>query len=85
MLWYDSIERRYIFPTALSTAMAATAETPASCKVILAGAVAKSLQAEVAEGLSKLETPPLLVGFLANADPAARMYADWTDRTCQAK
>lgn len=65
--------------------MAATTETPASCKVILAGSVAKSLQAEVAQGLSKLEKPPLLVGFLANADPAARMYADWTDRTCKEK
>ena len=65
--------------------MAATADAPASCKVILAGSIAKSLQAEVAEGLSKLVKPPLLVGFLANADPGARMYADWTDRTCKEK
>ncbi|KAI9781233.1 MAG: NAD-dependent 5,10-methylenetetrahydrafolate dehydrogenase [Candelina submexicana] len=54
----------------------------ASCKVVLAGNVAKSLLMEVAEGLQKLEKAPRLVGFLANTDPAARMYADWTKKTC---
>lgn len=38
----------------------------ASCKVVLAGSIAKSLQIEVGKGLSKLERKPLLVGFLAN-------------------
>ena len=57
----------------------------ASCKVVLAATVAKSLTTEVAEGLAKLNRTPLLVGFLANADPAARMYAEWTDRTCREK
>ncbi|KAI9776253.1 MAG: NAD-dependent 5,10-methylenetetrahydrafolate dehydrogenase [Geoglossum umbratile] len=33
--------------------------------------------------LAKLPKPPLLVGFLANADPAARMYAHWTAKTCK--
>jgi len=60
-------------------------ETPASCKVIFAGFVAKSLLAEVSQGLRKLERPPILAGFLANSDPAAQMYADWTDRTCKEK
>ena len=58
---------------------------PTSCKVVLAGSVAKRLLAEVADGLAKLKKPPTLVGFLANADPAARLYADWTDRTCKEK
>jgi hypothetical protein len=58
---------------------------PTSCKVVLAGSVAKHLLAEVADGLAKLRKPPTLVGFLANADPAARLYADWTDRTCKEK
>lgn len=61
---------------------------PPSCKVILAGTVAKGLLTEVSEGLSKLGRPgknPLLVGFLANTDPAARKYAEWTDRTCREK
>jgi methylenetetrahydrofolate dehydrogenase (NAD+) len=26
---------------------------------------------------------PKLVGFLANSDPAAAKYAEWTDKTCQ--
>ena len=58
---------------------------PASCKVILAGTVSKDLLTEVSVGLSRLGKTPLLVGFLANTDPAARKYAEWTDRTCQEK
>ena len=58
---------------------------PASCKVVLAGSVVQNLLTEVSEGLSKLARAPLLVGFLANTDPAARMYADWTERTCKEK
>lgn len=57
-------------------------DVPPSCKVVLASSVAKSLQAEVVDGLSMFGKPLLLVGFLANADPAARMYADWTRKTC---
>ncbi|MCJ1363467.1 NAD-dependent 5,10-methylenetetrahydrafolate dehydrogenase [Acarospora aff. strigata] len=63
--------------------MATQADAPASCKVVLAATVAKSLLAEINEGLQHLDKPPLLVGFLANGDPAARMYADWTARTCK--
>ena len=57
----------------------------ASCKVVLAGTMAKDLLAEVSQGLSKVGKAPLLIGFLANKDPAARKYAEWTDRTCQEK
>jgi methylenetetrahydrofolate dehydrogenase (NAD+) len=63
----------------------ATPVVPATCKVILAGTIAKGLLAEVAEGLSKLNKKPKLVGFLANDDPAARMYADWSAKTCVEK
>lgn len=65
--------------------MATELDMSASCKVILAGTIAKSLQSEVNDGLSKLEKPPSLVGFLANTDPGARMYADWTAKTCREK
>ncbi|CAF9922549.1 MAG: NAD-dependent 5,10-methylenetetrahydrafolate dehydrogenase [Gomphillus americanus] len=60
-------------------------DTQPSCKVILANPIAKNLLIEVSDGLKSLvrTAPPLLVGFLANADPAARMYADWTGRTCR--
>jgi len=54
-------------------------------KVVLAATVAKDLLAEVSQGLSKLEKPPLLVEFLAHKDPAARKYAEWTERTCHEK
>ena len=57
----------------------------ASCKVVLANAIAKGLLEEVKDGLSKLNEVPLLVGFLANEDPAARMYAEWTNKTCKEK
>ncbi|KAK4982281.1 Methylenetetrahydrofolate dehydrogenase [NAD(+)] [Elasticomyces elasticus] len=63
--------------------MTTNSDAPPSCKVVLAGAVAKKLLSEVSENLQKLSQPPILVGFLANKDPAARMYADWTGRTCR--
>lgn len=58
---------------------------PASCKVILAGGVAAKLMGEIKTGLAELGRKPLLVGFLANDDPAAKMYADWTGKTCTEK
>lgn len=58
---------------------------PAGCKVVLAGTVAKTLLAEIQAGLSMLDKPPHLVGFLANDDPGAKMYADWTAKTCLEK
>jgi methylenetetrahydrofolate dehydrogenase (NAD+) len=45
--------------------------------------VANGLLQEVQEGLKTLEKPPHLVGFLANNDPAAVMYAQWTQKTCE--
>ncbi|KAI9831395.1 MAG: hypothetical protein M1826_003568 [Phylliscum demangeonii] len=63
--------------------MAPAEGTKPPCKVVLAGSVAKGLLDEVSEGLATLGRAPLLVGFLANADPAARMYANWTKKTCE--
>jgi methylenetetrahydrofolate dehydrogenase (NAD+) len=56
-----------------------------SCKVVLAGTIAQRLLREVVEDRQKLDKAPLLVGFLANDDPAAQMYADWTAKTCREK
>jgi methylenetetrahydrofolate dehydrogenase (NAD+) len=54
-----------------------------SCKVVLANTIAKSLLQEVSNGLSSLAPrKPHLLGILANADPAAKTYADWTQKTC---
>jgi methylenetetrahydrofolate dehydrogenase (NAD+) len=58
---------------------------PATTKVFLAGTIAKGLLAEVAEGLSSLNLKPKLVGFLANEDPAAQVYADYCAKTCREK
>ncbi|EEA18642.1 Methylenetetrahydrofolate dehydrogenase [NAD(+)] [Talaromyces marneffei ATCC 18224] len=52
------------------------------CKVVLAKNIANGLLQEVHDGLKTLGRKPHLVGFLANSDPAARMYADWTEKTC---
>lgn len=58
---------------------------PATCKVVSAATVAEGLLKEVRASLEKMERAPLLVGFLANGDPAARMYANWTQKTCKQK
>ena len=65
--------------------MAASTQAPASCKVVLAQNIAKGLLTEVKEGLAELERPPHLLGVLANTDPAAKVYAQWTERTCKEK
>jgi hypothetical protein len=59
--------------------------TPATCKVFLAGTIAQGLLAEVKEGLARLGEKPKLVGFLANGDPAAQVYADYCAKTCYEK
>ena len=61
------------------------APASSSCKVVPASVIAKSLLAEVTAGIGCLERRPQLHGFLANKDPAARMYAEWTARTCKEK
>lgn len=64
--------------------MSGASDSP-SCKVVLANAIAKSLLAEVQEGLTKIDKKPLLVGFLANDDPAAEKYAEYSAKTCTEK
>ncbi|KAJ5625520.1 NAD(P)-binding protein [Penicillium lagena] len=71
-------DERYVEPLAMS---APTDHAPPPCKVMLAKHVANGLLAEVSEGVKTLEKPPHLVGFLANNDPAALMYAQWTQKT----
>lgn len=46
--------------------------------------IARPFRAEVAECISSQYrgAPPKIVGFLANADPAARKYAEWTQKAC---
>jgi methylenetetrahydrofolate dehydrogenase (NAD+) len=70
-----------------------------TCKVVLASAVAKGLLAEIQHHLLEMsDTRPggpdgvtfhkpvfKLVGFLANDDPAAKVYADFCAKTCVEK
>lgn len=55
------------------------------CKVVQAGNVASQLLTEVSQNIPSLSKVPLLVGYLANQDDAARSYAEWTSRTCREK
>ena len=52
-------------------------------KKVLSIEVAKAYIEEVKQTISSFKVQPTLVGFLANEDPAARKYAEWTGRTCQ--
>jgi methylenetetrahydrofolate dehydrogenase (NAD+) len=63
----------------------ATETSPPPCKVVLARNIAKSLLAEVQERRHGLQGKPFLVGFMANEDPAAQMYADWSRKTAKEK
>ncbi|TPX08781.1 uncharacterized protein E0L32_009721 [Thyridium curvatum] len=65
----------------------ATTEVPKTCKVVLAENIAKNLLAEVKDTLQKIQTAgdvkPCLAAFLANDDPAAVKYAEWSKKTCE--
>ncbi len=60
---------------------------PKTCKVVLADTIAKRLLEEVKETLAKLQgtSHPTLAAFLANDDPAAVKYAEWSKKTCEEK
>lgn len=55
-------------------------------RTILASSISKTYVQEITEKVNHLKDVrpdgPLLVGFLANKDPAAEMYAAWTEKTC---
>jgi len=60
---------------------------PKTCKVVLAESISKSLLSEVKQALQEVQKTrdiqPSLVAFLANGDPAAVMYAEWSKKTCE--
>lgn len=58
-------------------------ETKPAGRTILASTIAKEFVDEITGQLKELEFKPKLVGFLANDDPAAQMYANWTGKTCE--
>ena len=64
-------------------------EAPKTCKVITAETIAKKLLQEAKDTLPKVQDAgspaPTLVAFLANDDPAAVKYAEWSKKTCEEK
>lgn len=52
-------------------------------RTILASTIAKVYTKEITEKVESLNFTPKVVGLLANDDPAAEMYANWTSKTCK--
>ena len=52
--------------------------------IIPAAKVSTEFTQELIKDLTTLTLKPLLIGFLANDDPAAKMYASWTQKSCEA-
>ncbi|KAI8586656.1 hypothetical protein BDZ88DRAFT_428054 [Geranomyces variabilis] len=52
------------------------------CQVVKVADVARPFITELKTKVATLPSPPLLLAFLANDDPAARKYAEWTAKTC---
>lgn len=62
------------------------ATVPKTCKVILAESIARRLLEEVQETLQAIgNDKPRLAAFIANDDPAAVKYAEWSQKTCEEK
>lgn len=62
------------------------AAVPKTCKVFLANTIAARLLVEVKETLQKIgERQPRLAAFIANNDPGAVQYAQWSQKTCLEK
>lgn len=53
--------------------------------VLLCQNAVEDLVAEVKEQQKFLNKPPHLVAFLANSDPGAKQYAEWTEKTFKDK
>lgn len=62
--------------------MSATLELAEGSRKVLADEVAKGFRAEIQKSVAEMPegVRPKLVGFLANGDPAAKQYAQWTQK-----
>lgn len=50
--------------------------------MVSAGSIAKDILEDISQSLEDIDRIPKLIGFLANVDPGARLYAEWTGKTC---
>mmetsp|Transcript_59877 Transcript_59877/g.106478 ORF Transcript_59877/g.106478 Transcript_59877/m.106478 type:complete len:347 (-) Transcript_59877:151-1191(-) len=73
------------YKPAVAAASTAAEERPLApgARKVLADEVAAPFRKEIRDAVAKLEggLGPKLIGFLANGDPAARKYAEWTAKT----
>ena len=78
-----------IHQLATVTFIMAEVVVPKTCKVITAETIARSLLQEVSQSLQQFRerggAEPCLAAFLANDDPAAAKYAEWSRKTCEEK
>lgn len=51
------------------------------CRVISAAKIAEPFHAQLKAGIARLGFAPVLRSILANTDPSAKEYADWTAKT----
>jgi len=63
------------------------ADVPKTCRVLTAETISKGLLTEVRDTLAKITESgsgkPTLAAFLANDDPHAEKYAEWSKKTCE--
>lgn len=53
------------------------------CRVISAAKIAENFQNEIRQGVQRMPAAPVMRAFLANDDPSAKEYADWTGKTAR--
>lgn len=67
----------------------ASSDVPKTCRVLTAETISKGLLTEVRDTLAKIQESgsgqPTLAAFLANDDPHAEKYAEWSKKTCEDK
>ncbi|ORY36520.1 NAD(P)-binding protein [Rhizoclosmatium globosum] len=68
---------------ALSVPAPTKAAPAGPCRTVLASEVCTSFVNDLKKAVAAKEKAPLLVAFLANEDPAAKKYAEWTGKTCE--
>ena len=75
-------------PSESSAAVPANNNWAPGAQKVDAGNIAKPFREEIRTQIQKLKEAgieaPLLVGLLANSDPAAKKYAEWTGKACRA-
>ena len=70
-------------PTSLAMTRCMSSAEAGSSRRIKASEIANPYSENIRRAVKELSFTPKLVGFLANDDPGARQYAEWTGKTCE--